>query len=134
MNIGHLCQEVLFIPHGPIMETGLPDSHLMTPLGMYPVRGTTLYELHRPFQTYSGRGCQQYMKVVGHDDKSVQQVSTFIAVMYGLIRDDIRGIEQAENRSVLPCLRSNKIRIARSGAAREPAHATSGAQAPSFNL
>jgi hypothetical protein len=96
MNIGSPRQKVLLIPHSPIMEARLPDDHFMPAFPVNAVRGASLDVLHCLFKRDGGRGCNEYVKMVGHNDKSMKKACALFPVVKNLRRDDPGQIGRPE--------------------------------------
>ena len=76
MNILAPCLKFIFAPDAMIRKSSLPDWVART----HPMREAPFNEPHNPLDRGILRG-QQEMNVVRHDDKSVQLVVAFSAVV-----------------------------------------------------
>ena len=100
--------QILRIPNPMIHKTLLPNLNLL--LLPKPIRKSALNKLHRTLHRDSRRRRKQHMKMIGHDNKLMQQVFPLITIIKKHINQKPRPSLLVEDRNSLPSDRSDEER------------------------
>ena len=103
-NVLGLCNVILGVSDGPLMKSGLPDLHGVTPDLVNLVRAAAFDQLQRLFQRRRIAWRQEQVKVVWHYDKLVQEIGALVVAGDEASRDNVGHLGNAEERAVLPGL------------------------------
>ena len=89
MDVVPVVLKILRVSNSVIGETRLPDCHLFH--FPKPIRKPTLDELECPLQGDYGRGRQQDMDVVRHDNEFMQQIFPLVAIVEQHVQQQSRS-------------------------------------------
>ena len=96
------------IPNAMIHVPSLPYLYVQPEFLSDPIGESALNELHSPFQC-DRSGCEEEMKVIGHDYELVKQEFVFAAVVEKGVYEQLCHVLALKERTMLPRTRSNEV-------------------------
>lgn len=106
-NIDTLIFKIILIAYAMLMETRLP--YFSTKLFSHVMRKSAFDALYTTLDGLPLRRCQQYMNVLRHDGKSMQQIPPLIAMVKESIKQQISIRRPHKKRTALVCHSRNGI-------------------------
>ncbi len=96
------------IANAVVRELRLPDHQIRIHLALNPIRESALYKLNRLFQRNVGRGRNQEMKMVRHEDKLVHEKPALCALPGERVQEKSRQRISSENGTASPRARGDE--------------------------
>jgi len=100
---------VLGISHPMVTETALPDRELVGQFVTNAVRRAALDVLDNALEGGCGRGRQEDMKMIRHQDEGVEHIDTLLTIVEQRINEDFAGRRLGKQWTALPGSGGHKV-------------------------